>query len=519
MVSGFAALVAVSSLLLLVNFDLVRRIPPLGDDYMLLQWESGDIFRRFMDEYGWGARPLGIALLDLLYTAARAMDDRVIWVVATVRTVSLVAIYSTVRLVFKSPFPIAVLVTILFALMPTSVEAWTMLNVAHQALSVGFVAVACGFYASLLWQERDPTLRVILIPLGAQIVAYLMYEQALLAIPAFVLVLALFRARSELAGRRQAVIVVVVSSVAAAMWLGVMLGSGYVAARTGPDTSAHAAQFSVFAGAAERLWMGFVQHHVWRVVEIGRGAATGWLKLTPGALVSAMALGLLIVATYRYLASFRLQKVVGSGPRLRVAGRVPLIVACLAASYAAMLPQALASPGVPLVSRMFYLPGFFLAFGIALSIGALASWRPLVAAVTAVLLIAWSGLAQRKYLSEMAAGAALTRAAAAVVADLPDTIRTGSVLVVAPDVFGTFSTPAVQSWGLRGVIQQTRSGQLPVGVLYFAASCDQALSPSGAIRDERNHLIGGVSFRAVVAYTGERFRIGRTVTEACFGAS
>src|SRR5919106_7042641 len=74
------------------SVDAVAEIPPLADDYWMIQKAPGAIALDYLREYGWG-RPLGIVIIDLLNTARAAAGASVLAVVLIVRVMTLAAVY------------------------------------------------------------------------------------------------------------------------------------------------------------------------------------------------------------------------------------------------------------------------------------------------------------------------------------------------------------------------------------------------------------------------------------------
>jgi hypothetical protein len=154
-----------------------------------------------------------------------------------------------------------------------------------------------------------------------------------------------------------------------------------------------------------------------------------------------------------------------------------------------------------------------LSVGVAVLLQRFRLARSKAVTLACVGLIGWSALISRHYLLEMNIGNSIVRITAETVAALPDSIRTRSILLLAPGVIGTFNTPAVQPSGTRQLIAHYNRGR--VGPLYFGESCADIVVASPTVIDEGWLPVPLPAVAAVVRWTEGRAVAFATVRDAC----
>jgi hypothetical protein len=353
-----------------------------------------------------------------------------------------------------------------------------------------------------------------------QLSANAMYEQGILAVPAFVFVLAVFAVREKRCPWRAAAGTVAASTMVAVVWIAAMIGSGYVSSRN-PE-SLHAASVAPLSGLLRGLramWVGFVEHHVWRAIEFVRlGDAWVWDRDRIGliAAIATLVLGALVGAAAFHWLWRDGGRPIANGQRGPGSPtfRKGLCIAALVGAYLAVLPVEFGYPNVWLFSRMLYLPGMFMGLAMALlwsETHTRSRWRAASIATAAVL---WFSIVGRRYASDLRQGSdALRRTAHAVAAISPSAGALG-VLIIAPSNVGTFSTSAVEGTSLRPAVIAL-GGADPRGPLYLAASCQAAEGPRSQVFDEQGRRVTGSPWAFVVEYRSGMTTSGRTLQKVC----
>src|SRR3989442_589405 len=102
--------VPVIVLLVLASYDALREIPPLGDDFWMIQKTNGALFWHAVSQYGWGARPLGMVVEDAVSSVTRALGISVLPAIVFVRLVTLGATFAALRGLLRLPVSIALIV-------------------------------------------------------------------------------------------------------------------------------------------------------------------------------------------------------------------------------------------------------------------------------------------------------------------------------------------------------------------------------------------------------------------------
>lgn len=501
-----AVLLTVSSL------DAVSEIPPLADDYWMIARAPGEIALEYFRDYGWG-RPLGMWLLDLINTVRAATEASLLAVILVMRVAILAAVYFTLRRVYAFSPGAALLSVAVMAWNPPASEAWVLLCNLHLAVSVVPALVACGLYARALGSLPGPSesdgrvgtsgrvlWRLVIAGAAVQVGGNLIYEQALLAVPAFVAVLSVL-GRGRSIPRLSRVSVLGVTTGVALVCVVAMFATGYVSSRS-QGTTSNAAELTDLGAALHALWIGFGQHHLWRIIEAVRAQSLwSWdVSLLGGVALAATVAASVIVAW----------RLVRDRSERASSANVGLAAAALAAAYATLLPIGFAYPGYTIVSRLYYLPGAFVA--LALAALAPSQWRvPRVAlGVGAGAAMLWLGIVTRRYYEDMRQGTRILRVVARSIAQVPPPIRAGGLLVIAPSNVGTFATGVVEPWSLRPAVRYL-TGVDPEGPLLIVTDCAE-------LAREKPRMTGDIDrprWAAVLKYRSGRVEVNPSIRAAC----
>lgn len=513
--SEVAWLGVVVILAVLSSIDAVSQIPPLADDYWMLHKPPGAIARDYLRDYGWG-RPLGIAIIDLANSVRAAAGASILSIVLAVRVLTLVSLYVILRRLFAVAPGIALLTVVLIAWNPAAGEAWVLLCNLHLAVSIIGVYLACGLYARALgvlpdrvWDSaeglRKGNRRTLLIAVITQVGVNLTYEQSLLAIPAFVAMLVAMGWRQSPASRWSRVAALAVSSGATGVSLAFMLMSGYVQSRSTAST-ATAAELSDLGNALGALWTGFGEHHLWRAIEAVRLRRVSWWDSSLlGVMAAIGTLGAGVAVAWRWSRDRSVSPV--SSP-------LSIAAAAFAAAYASMFLTGLAFTGYPIFSRLFYLPGAFLAMSIAFLLHAARRGSSAKAAILVGAAVVWMGIVSRRYYEDMRAGSRMLREVAVAVARVPASLRGGGLLVIAPSNVGTFSTSGVEPWSIRAATLEL-TGLNPEGPIFLVTDCAELQRRTPTILDEKARAIDGRRWTGVVHYGADSVEIHSSVQSAC----
>jgi hypothetical protein len=516
-------LVLAAILLTANSIDAVWEIPPLADDYWMIASEPGEIAREYFHDYGWG-RFIGIWLVDLT-NAVRALTGAPLVVVLLVmRVLVLAAVYFTLRRLFAFAAGTSLLAVALIAWNPPAAEGWVLLCNVHLAASAIPVLAACGLFARALGVV--PVTGATAIPVengstvgwrwaawaaAAQIVANFVYEQALLAVPAFVLVLMLFGPGSKPPVRARIGVLAVTGASAVASAV-VMLASGYIGSRTAASSAP--AEHTDLSSALGALWIGFGEHHLWRVIEAVRTQRLFWWDRSPLGVAAAAATLAACFAVAQRLVRDRSSASSTMG--------VSMALAALAAAYAALVPTGLAYPGYTIFSRLYYVPGAFLALAVA-SLVQIPSRIPRVAVgLAAGAAMLWLGIVTRRYYDDMRQGTRILRVVARSIARVPPAVRQGGLLVVAQSNVGTFSTSAVEPWSLRPAVREL-TGVNPEGPLLLTTDCAELRREPPRINQEsvrarpvaKSETPQTARWAAVLRYDAGGVQIAPSIAVAC----
>jgi hypothetical protein len=505
-----------TALLALGSLDAVAEIPPLGDDYEMLSHGPGEFARAYLRDFGWG-RPIGIGILDLLNTVRAMSGLPLVGVILAMRVAVLGAVYITLRRLYAFPQGLALLSVALIAWNPAASESWVLLSSLHLAVSVVPLLISCGLYARALGAvpqhlvpDVDPApeprdrRRWLLGAAAAQTVVNFTYEQGLLAIPAFVAVLSILPRPASLWRSSRLTVLGVAGAVALVCGL-TMVMTGYVSSRS-TATTAPAAELSDFVSALDVLWMGFAQHHLWRIVEVFRTKRAAWWDSSSLGFVAAMST---LVA-----AAFVTSQLLRDRRRFATPLNAPLALASFAAAYACLLPQGLAYPGYTVVSRLYYLPGAFVALAVAALMPLVGRVPRYALGVAAGGVLLWLGTVTRRYYEDMRLGSRMVRAVARSVAQMPSPLRRQGLLVIAPNNVGTFSTSAVEYWSLRPAVREL-TGINPEGPLFFVTDCEELRREQPVIHAEGREPL---RWAAVLRYRSSGVQTARGSDAACEGA-
>ena len=513
---------AVILLGLLAGIDAFREIPPLADDYWLLTTAPTESVRYLLTEYGAAARPLGVVVLGTLVWVVQVSDIPVPVLIGLWRFLTLALTYAIMRKALELDRATAFVALTFFLLVPPATEAWTLLCTAHQALSAPFALAACALVARAMHEPRHTPMLV--LAAMTQLLTYALYEQALLMIPAFAAMCA-FVAWRRRALTRQVILATGASMVIAIAWAAAMLWTGYAQRRAGDATGGAAIEASDVVGAIEAsdvvgagvaLWVAFGKQFAWRLAEfVGTRDWMPWDRTAAGMIAVVASMLLVVVVGIVVTRHGNADRREPTSFVSRLPERSPLTH--LVASYAALLPIGFAYPGFASFSRMYYLPGLTLAIALAIIVVRLSPVAPRrVGAVTAVT-VAWLLLTWRDYLSDVRQGARMLRGVAESTVEIPASSWGEGVLVVAPDVVGTFSSAAVQSFTVRPAAKWL-TGREPAGSLYFASECFREGEPQ-SIRDEKNRTTRVRSWGTVIVASGTNLSTSPTLRDACGGAA
>ena len=510
--------------LVLATSDIVRDIAPHWDDYFLLRKRPWETVTWYVTTYG-GGRPVGILINAALLWPIQRLGVEPATVVLAVRWLTLLGVYVLLRRPMGMSRAGSAIAAALFATTGPAGEGWAFYSTATQGISILATAAACGWYAhvlALVADGEDPGVRPLMLAGGLQLANVAVYEQVVLALPVLVCLIAFWLAARRGASWRDATAVGATSVGVSALWMAQLLISGYLAGRHRLSQLRGEPATNIEMGdlwwTASGAWRAFAQHHLWRAVEFVRLGPGAWFEGAGGAVAAAAlvaaatGIGAAIWADRRPDAADR------HTPATRLRDHLPwwmLSGSLLLAAYLAALPFGLGFPGFVDASRAYYVPAFFVALALVAAGAAAAqrrSWSLVVPAIGA-LVVLWCGAAARRYLMEARAGARLTREVAAVYAALPDTTRAGGVLLIAPDVIGTFS---VAGFPFPESAREALSWRYPVSVgpLYATYDCGTALR--GAIRDEHRRPAARPSWSAVLVVPDSGVpRVVPTVEQAC----
>jgi hypothetical protein len=183
------------------------------------------------------------------------------------------------------------------------------------------------------------------------------------------------------------------------------------------------------------------------------------------------------------------------------------------AAYASLLPIGFAFSGFPSFSRMYYLPGLGVGIATALIVTRYAPHIPRTAAFIVGGVVMWTAVTFRDYAEDLRQGARMLRSVAEATLRIPANDWGEGVLIVAPDVVGTFSSAAVQSWTVRPAAKWWWR-RVPAGPLFFGGDCVSKL-PDDPVRNEFNVFVAARTWGRVVAALGDSAAIGRTTESAC----
>src|SRR5919109_748654 len=212
---GIGIALALALVLALVGLDLAREIPPVGDDYRHALFGPGELFAYYMRAH-WG-RPLGLLMLDALHTGAEGLGLPLFWPTLFVWVGSVLLVFVALRSFFELPLAPSYVGTAVFALTPTSTEGWIMVNTAPTALSVPMVLIAAALCARALYGTRRAMVVQLTLAFGIAFSAMMLYDQAVLALPAFVIPLAIGQSvRGQIPVGRAVVVSVIACAVVAA---------------------------------------------------------------------------------------------------------------------------------------------------------------------------------------------------------------------------------------------------------------------------------------------------------------
>lgn len=515
---------AIAAVLLLISsLDAVREIPPLADDYWMMASMPGAIAREYVGDHGWG-RFIGIWLVDSINTVRAVTGAPLLALILLIRGLVLASIYVTFRKLFAFAPGAALLGVAVMAWNPPAAEAWVLLCNLHLAVSVIPVLIACGLFGRALGAlpvvratvehaaSRQSLTRMWMIgAAAAQLIANFVYEQALLAIPAFVAVLAIL-GRRPLPSRLVRLTALGVATGTALVSGLVMVATGYVASRS--QTAASAAELRDLGSALNALWIGFGQHHIWRAIEAVRVRQLLWWDAS---LLGVAAGAATVVASVLVAWQLTRDRHLGAA-----AANMGLAAAATAGTYATLLPMGLAYPGYTIISRLYYLPGAFIALAIAALVPVALRGSRLALGLGAGAALLWLGIVTRRYYEDVRQGSRILRVVARSMARVPAAVRTGGVLVIAPSNVGTFSTSAVEPWSLRPAVRQL-AGINPEGPLFLATDCAQVRGDRPEVRREAERarpMIDGDAERplrwgAVLRYGPDGARIAPSIAVAC----
>lgn len=509
--AGLAVLVVAS------NFDVVRHIPPLADDFWIIATTPWKMFHGFAVEHSWIARVLGNAYMALSSGVTHVTGAPVLAVVVFNRCVSLIALYAVLRYAFRFSSAVAMAVVVLFAFMPTANEGWTMLGTGHLAVSVPLVALSLALYCAVAAAANSTSeIRWSLFAsaAGVQVLSLAFYEQAVLAIPAFVVVVVIWDVAVKRASFAAALKIAGIASVVSIAWLAALIFSGYVSSRN-EGSGVSGVDPSDLLASGKHLWVAFVQHNLWRAVEFMHTRRLWvWDRNLAGLLGGIATLALAGLVAWCFMRSRESDggsaEVLGVGARL---SPIPAVLGSLAAAYAAILPVAFAYPGFTGVSRIDYTPAFFVALGAAALLAIMATrWR-LGASLLLAVAVLWSGILSRRYLTDMRQGTDLVREFATAVLQVPTEDAEQGILVVATDNVGTFSTSAVQAWSFRAAVRYY-AGRDVAGPMYYVGSCEAA-QRSGEALNENTQEVAIPNVGAVLVRGPEGVKIYPSLESAC----
>lgn len=504
-------------LLLLSSIDAIRNVPPLADDWWMMREAPGHLTKSFLAQYGPLARPIGLLVLDALITIRKVTGSSVLAAVLAVRATTLALTYIVLRRAFSLSVEVALFTLAVFALTPPASEAWSLLCNSHLALSAPLLLLTCAAWARAIQQatsEKRAAHKAIALSVVLQVVGYALYEQSLLAVPTFVAVILVFEFFQHRGNAATAARLVGISGATAVTWaIGAFL-SGYVGQRTAAVTGAHAAvELTDFTASAKYLWIGFVEHHVWRLVEMYRLHRVSWWDHTLAGVVAAastLVLSMVVGAAMLWRGRHR----VGRQPECDgiAPGPVALSCALLAAAFAAILLVEFATPGSHLFSRLLYQPGALVALAIGVQLPAALRRRQVLVAIGASSYILWCGVVQRRYVQDLRDGSRMMREVASTLSSLPNAVTSEGVLVIAQSNVGTFSSTAVERWSLRPAIVELGGHQF-AGPLYLSESCPTATSRT--VIDERGRAVEGEPWHEVARFTSGRVFLTSSVEAAC----
>ena len=505
---GVSAIIALG---ILAGLDAVRDVPPLADDFWLLTTPPVEGVRTLLEEFGAMARPLGVWVLGGLVAAIQQTGIAASVIVVVWRAITLGVTYLVMRRMVGLDQTTALVALALFLFTPPACEAWTLVCTTHQALSAPVALAACALFARSARGGTDNMILSLMAAAGMQIAALALYEQSLLMIPAFALAGALMAMR-----RRErwapALATVATAGLVTAAWTGAMLVTNYAARRGVTAGAASSAEPSDLLGALTALWTGFVQHYAWRLAEyVSTGRWFPW-DLSSLGVVAAIGGGAVAVIVGMKVARLRReptsQRERVKDARCEVSPGVHLV-----AAYAALLPIGFAYPGFASFSRMYYLPGLSIALAAAIVICKVARRAPIWTGGLVGVALAWVILTWRDYLGEMRVGSRMLRSVASATLSVPASQWGQGVLIIAPDVHGTFSSAAVQSWTVRPAAQWLWH-RVPAGPLFFTTGCKDP-SSERLIRNEQNAVVEARAWGRVIAVQGDAAALAADVRHAC----
>ncbi|HWC78208.1 MAG TPA: hypothetical protein VG778_12140, partial [Blastocatellia bacterium] len=350
-----------------VGYDAFHEIPPIADDLWMIEFKPGQIFLTYGAEHGWVGRVLGQIVIDTVNSIARVFGGDLRVPLILVRSLSLALVFGCLNRQFAQSIPISLAAMVLFGLTPAAGETWAMLCTSNLTLAAPAALFACAFF----WRSALRAIagkldwKLIGYALLMQTVANALYEQAVLAVPSFSVVLILLLSLKDRLSWERGVVIASASVAASLIWLASLFVSGYVASRS---TASAGFEASDVTGGLNALWIAFGEHNLWRAVELIRAGRLGWWDSSAaGALgmISAIALAILIGFLVASLKRGDSDRSSSDQADNRVPN-TPVIIAAACAALAAVLPAGFAVDGFIMYSRMFYLPGLFIALSIAL---------------------------------------------------------------------------------------------------------------------------------------------------------
>jgi hypothetical protein len=501
---------ALGVLVALTALDAIPSIVPLGDDVWVVQRPFGSFAVEHMAIWGPVARILNIWLIELVALADYSGSWGLTLSILLLRAVAIIGVYLGFRRGFAMAEGSSLIGTAVFAFTPPAFEGWSLLVTQGLALSapVALYAMAL-FYRSLHADPASPQRLLGAVVMFLAALAF--YELWIVAVPAFVGIAALASWKRNGVPFARAAAVAGATGITALAWLLMLQVTGYLDAavrtRAGPEVGA--AEIADLSRGVALGRAAFLDHHVWRIIEIlrtGRLALWDWTAL--GVIGAFAALGA------SALVGWRLSR---SGEQSTVHQILPLVIGAVIASYCALILPALGNPGFPNTSRFYYAPGLFVALAFALVIEAIMARGSRVlsrlASVAVGAFVLWSAALTRHYLNAAVSGARVLRETASAIAAIPAAQRAGGVLVIAPSAVGVFAASAVEPWSIRPAVRRFR-GVDPEGILFLGACGEPRARPEQLPMYYRSPT-GPVRWSAVVRHQGRGAVVGEDKAEVC----